>query len=67
VKLKKFFFCTNSFNYERNDLMNISRNAAIDVGDDCVKALFGKEDHELYMPNVIARDTVDRPVIGIEE
>ncbi|RLQ94043.1 ParM/StbA family protein [Falsibacillus albus] len=44
-----------------------SRVTAIDVGNDCVKAIFGKFDHELYIPNVIARDTEDRPVIGIEE
>lgn len=47
--------------------MSTSRIAAIDVGNDCVKALFGKADYELYIPNVIARDTEDRPVIGIEE
>jgi plasmid segregation protein ParM len=47
--------------------MSISRIAAIDVGNDSVKALFGKDDYELYIPNVIARDTEDRPVIGIEE
>ncbi|WP_421382384.1 hypothetical protein ACOJQI_22600 [Bacillus salacetis] len=47
--------------------MTVSRIAAIDVGNDCVKALFGKLDHDLYIPNVMARDTEDRPVIGIEE
>jgi plasmid segregation protein ParM len=47
--------------------VSVSRVAAIDVGNDCVKALFGKLDNELYLPNVIARDTEDRPVIGIEE
>ncbi|RIW31627.1 ParM/StbA family protein [Bacillus salacetis] len=47
--------------------MTLSRVAAIDVGNDCVKALFGKLDHDLYIPNVMARDTEDRPVIGIEE
>jgi plasmid segregation protein ParM len=47
--------------------MSISRIAAIDVGNDSVKALFGKDDYELNIPNVIARDTEDRPVIGIEE
>ncbi|MDQ0215338.1 plasmid segregation protein ParM [Oikeobacillus pervagus] len=47
--------------------MNNSRIAAIDVGNDSVKALFGKLDYELYIPNVIARDIEDRPVIGIEE
>jgi plasmid segregation protein ParM len=54
-----------------DDLMSISRIAAIDVGNDCVKALFGKgvgkADYELYIPNVIARDIEDRPVIGIED
>ncbi|WP_174734696.1 plasmid segregation protein ParM domain-containing protein [Mesobacillus harenae] len=47
--------------------MSKSRICAIDVGNDAVKALFGKTDYELYIPNVIARDTEDRPVIGIEE
>jgi plasmid segregation protein ParM len=47
--------------------VSVSRVAAIDVGNDGVKALFGKLDYELYIPNVIARDTEDRPVIGIEE
>ncbi|WP_078429624.1 ParM/StbA family protein [Alkalihalobacterium alkalinitrilicum] len=47
--------------------MSVSRIAAIDVGNDCVKAIFGKYDSELYIPNVIARDTEDRPVIGIED
>lgn len=47
--------------------MSKSRITAIDVGNDCVKALFGNLDYELYIPNVIARDTEDRPVIGIEE
>ena len=51
----------------RNDSMSITRIAAVDVGNDSVKALFGKMDYELYIPNVIARDTEDRPVIGIEE
>src|SRR3954447_15525669 len=51
----------------RNDSMSITRIAAVDVGNDSVKALFGKLDYELYIPNVIARDTEDRPVIGIEE
>ncbi|WP_070120116.1 ParM/StbA family protein [Bacillus marinisedimentorum] len=44
-----------------------SRIAAIDVGNDAVKALFGKLESELYIPNVIARDIEDRPVIGIED
>ncbi|RKL66049.1 hypothetical protein CR203_17295 [Salipaludibacillus neizhouensis] len=47
--------------------MRKSRIAAIDVGNDSIKALFGKAEYELNMPNVIARDTEDRPVIGIEE
>jgi plasmid segregation protein ParM len=47
--------------------MSITRITAIDVGNDCVKAIFGKSDFELYIPNVIARDTEDRPVIGIED
>ncbi|WP_108672488.1 ParM/StbA family protein [Peribacillus acanthi] len=47
--------------------MNTSRICAIDVGNDSVKALFGKSDYELYIPNVIARETEDRPVIGIED
>ncbi|MGG4264830.1 ParM/StbA family protein [Peribacillus simplex] len=44
-----------------------SRIAAIDVGNDAIKALFGKLESELYIPNVIAKDIEDRPVIGIEE
>ncbi|GAA0334871.1 hypothetical protein GCM10008967_27110 [Bacillus carboniphilus] len=47
--------------------MSKSRIAAIDVGNDSVKAVFGNADYELSIPNVIARDTEDRPVIGIEE
>ncbi|SDN61863.1 plasmid segregation protein ParM [Psychrobacillus sp. OK028] len=47
--------------------MNTSRICAIDVGNDSVKALFGKLDYELNIPNVIAVSTEDRPVIGIEE
>jgi plasmid segregation protein ParM len=47
--------------------MSISRITAIDVGNDCVKALFGKPAYELYIPNVMARDTEDRPIIGIED
>lgn len=49
-----------------NDLTN-SRIAAVDVGNDSIKAIFGKLDSELNIPNVIARDVEDRPVIGIEE
>jgi plasmid segregation protein ParM len=44
-----------------------SRIAAVDVGNDAVKAIFGKVDYELSIPNVVARDIEDRPVIGIEE
>ncbi|KON66783.1 actin [Peribacillus butanolivorans] len=44
-----------------------SRIAAIDVGNDAIKAIFGKLESELYIPNVIAKDIEDRPVIGIEE
>ncbi|RFU62418.1 ParM/StbA family protein [Peribacillus glennii] len=47
--------------------MSKSRIAAVDVGNDAIKALFGKLDSELYIPNVIARDIEDRPVIGIED
>ena len=47
--------------------MSKTRVAAIDVGNDSVKAIFGKVDYELNIPNVIARDTEDRPVIGIED
>jgi plasmid segregation protein ParM len=48
-------------------IVSNSRLAAVDVGNDAIKAIFGKLDSELYIPNVIARDTEDRPVIGIEE
>ena len=44
-----------------------SRIAAIDVGNDSLKAVFGKMEAELNIPNVIAQDVVDRPIIGIEE
>ncbi|MEH7123374.1 ParM/StbA family protein [Bacillus sp. JJ1773] len=47
--------------------MTKSRIAAIDVGNDSVKAIFGEVDYELNIPNIIARDTEDRPIIGIEE
>ncbi|MCL7747981.1 ParM/StbA family protein [Halalkalibacter alkaliphilus] len=47
--------------------MRKTRIAAVDVGNDSLKALFGKADFELNVPNVIARDTEDRPVIGIED
>lgn len=52
---------------ERMIILTNSRIAAVDVGNDAIKALFGKLDSELYIPNVIARDIEDRPVIGIEE
>jgi len=48
-------------------LMTKSRVAAIDVGNDSIKAIFGELEYELNIPNIIARDTEDRPVIGIEE
>jgi plasmid segregation protein ParM len=48
-------------------VMNKSRVAAIDVGNDSIKAIFGELEYELNIPNIIARDTEDRPVIGIEE
>ncbi|EIJ80215.1 hypothetical protein PB1_07637 [Bacillus methanolicus PB1] len=47
--------------------MSNSRIAAVDVGNDSLKAIFGKFEYELNIPNVIARDIEDRPVIGIEE
>jgi plasmid segregation protein ParM len=47
--------------------MSTSRIAAIDVGNDSIKAIFGKAEYELNIPNVIARDREDRPVIGIED
>lgn len=47
--------------------MTKSRIAAVDVGNDALKANFGKMEHELYIPNVIAPDLEDRPVIGIED
>ena len=47
--------------------MTESRIAAIDVGNDSLKAIFGKLEAELNIPNVIAQDVVDRPIIGIEE
>lgn len=47
--------------------MTNSRIAAIDVGNDSLKGIFGKLDNELNIPNVIARDIEDRPIIGIEE
>lgn len=47
--------------------MTVSRIAAVDVGNDSLKAIFGKLDSEINIPNVIAQDIEDRPVIGIEE
>ncbi|SFD66481.1 plasmid segregation protein ParM [Lentibacillus persicus] len=47
--------------------MKDSRIAAVDVGNDAVKANFGKMENAYYIPNVIARDMEDRPVIGIED
>ncbi|MEH7272013.1 ParM/StbA family protein [Neobacillus vireti] len=47
--------------------MSNTRVAAIDVGNDSIKAIFGELEYELNIPNIIARDTEDRPVIGIEE
>ncbi|QGH36723.1 hypothetical protein GI584_22875 [Gracilibacillus salitolerans] len=47
--------------------MSQSRIAAVDVGNDSVKAIFGELDQEFNIPNIIARDIEDRPVIGIEE
>jgi len=44
-----------------------TRIAAVDVGNDSIKALFGKSEFELNIPNVMARDIEDRPVIGIED
>lgn len=44
-----------------------SRIAAVDVGNDSIKAILGELDYELNIPNIVARDTEDRPVIGIEE
>ncbi|OLS41301.1 ParM/StbA family protein [Bacillus sp. MRMR6] len=47
--------------------MTNTRIAAVDVGNDSIKAIFGEVDYELNIPNIVARDTEDRPVIGIEE
>lgn len=53
---------------KRDDLfMSKSRIAAVDVGNDSIKAIFGELDYEISIPNIVARDTEDRPVIGIEE
>lgn len=48
-------------------LVSKSRIAAVDVGNDSIKAIFGELEYELNVPNIVARDTEDRPVIGIEE
>jgi plasmid segregation protein ParM len=48
-------------------ILNNTRIAAVDVGNDSIKAIFGEMEYELNIPNIIARDTEDRPVIGIEE
>jgi plasmid segregation protein ParM len=45
----------------------VNRIAAIDVGNDSIKAIFGNLEYELNIPNIIARDTAERPIIGIEE
>ncbi len=52
---------------KRDDDMTKSRIAAVDVGNDSIKAIFGELEAELNIPNIVARDTEDRPVIGIEE
>lgn len=52
---------------ERDGFMTNTRIAAIDVGNDSLKAIFGRMEAELNIPNVIARDIEDRPIIGIEE
>lgn len=54
-------------NLERMIYLANARLAAIDVGNDSLKGIFGKMDHEINFPNVIAEDTEDRPIIGIEE
>ncbi|MBD8026754.1 ParM/StbA family protein [Ureibacillus sp. Re31] len=47
-------------------MMN-TRMAAVDVGNDSIKAIFGELEYELNIPNIMAIDTEDRPVIGKEE
>ncbi|MBO9130146.1 ParM/StbA family protein [Bacillus sp. 165] len=47
--------------------MTNARIAAVDVGNDSLKGIFGKMEVQINIPNVIARDIEDRPVIGIEE
>src|SRR5699024_11410636 len=51
----------------RISYMTNSRIAAVDVGNDAVKANFGQMEGEFYLPNVVARDMADRPVIGIDD
>ena len=54
--------------FNRRECLRMStRVAAIDVGNDALKAMFGKLESEFYIPNVIARDIEDRPIIGIED
>jgi plasmid segregation protein ParM len=48
-------------------LLTHTRIAAVDVGNDSLKGIFGKLETQINIPNVIARDIKDRPVIGIEE
>lgn len=47
--------------------MKKSRLAAIDVGNDSLKGIFGAMDCEMNIPNIIARDVEDRPIIGLED
>src|SRR5699024_10717706 len=47
--------------------MASNRIAAVDVGNDALKAKFGKLDSNFYLLNVIARDMEDRTVIRIED
>ncbi|KQL51233.1 hypothetical protein AN964_19765 [Heyndrickxia shackletonii] len=47
--------------------MTNSRIAAIDVGNDSLKGIFGEMEYDMNIPNVIARDIEDRPIIGLEE
>lgn len=60
-------FVCFEFKNERNDDFMVNRIAAVDVGNDSIKAIFGNLDYELNIPNIIARDTAERPIIGIEE
>ncbi len=47
--------------------MEKTRLAAIDVGNDSLKGIFGEMDYEINIPNIVAIDVEDRPVIGLEE